>query len=38
MRDASGDLVEVRVQEPWALHELNFGQPPTTPPPMVVMS
>ena len=23
MRDASGDLVEVRVQEPWALHELN---------------
>src|SRR5262249_38606494 len=23
MRDASGDLVEVRVQEPWALHELS---------------
>ncbi len=23
MRDASGELVEVRVQEPWALHELN---------------
>ena len=23
IRDASGDLVEVRVQEPWALHELN---------------
>ena len=23
MRDASGEVVEVRVQEPWALHELN---------------
>ena len=23
MRDASGELVEVRVQEPWSLHELN---------------
>ena len=37
MRDASGELVEVRVQEPWELHELN-SDTPTTPRPIVVMS
>ena len=37
MRDASGDLVEVRVREPWALHELN-SDTTNNAAPMVVMS